>query len=254
MTDNKITVTAIKGLQLFKQNNPVAWNSMEVENAFLEGYKTALKDIESEKMRKAAMKSNKFNIQDFIDKYKTRGSYEFMSGVYYDSEAKKAVVTNGNYMLLQDCEIPENYADKIVNKDGLFIDGRFPNWRKVVPENKDIEKQLDGDSIKQAIIDFSSKYNLSLAACEKWCEKNTIGGPYEVIKDKLYLTPKMAKYIVKFVTTQKTLSFYAYKEDRLTFDGKLYQRKYECTWVIEGDNATMVFMPCKFPEAEEEIA
>lgn len=253
MTENKITEAAAKGLQLFKQDNAANWDGITAENAFIEGYMAALRSIESEKILKAAKKSNKFNIQDFIDKYKTCGSYEFMSGVYYDNEAKKAVVTNGCYMVLQNCDIPENYADKIVNKGGLFIDGRFPNWRKVMPENKDIEKQLDGDSIKQAIIDFSSKYNLSLAACEKWSAKNTIGGPYEVIKDKLYLTPKMAKYIVKFMTTQKTLSFYAYKEDRF-FDGKLYQRKYERTWVIEGDNATMVFMPCVFPEAEEEAA
>lgn len=207
---------------------------------FRAGYAAAVEAMEIEKKKKAEKKNKKFDIYDFVDlrKYKNNKSHHFLEGVYYDAENKKTVTTNGIYMVYSDSSIPEGYENKIVDKNGVFIDARFPNWSKVIPADSDIV-ETDAKKFAAAIHNTDVNMNMTIAAAFKNNSKNhyKIG---EFVFAAYYI-----KIIEKFISTQKDIKVYIRKEDRLSFDGTVYQPKNECAIKIIGDNATMVIMPCK---------
>ena len=121
---------------------------------FRAGYMAALEDQKIKKSRAADRKAKKFLIADFID---TRLGYgrEFLKGVYCDKDNKALVTTNGNFLVYTACDaIPARYENKIVDKDGVIIDGRFPNWQRVIPDERDIEVIPDNDKFISNVINL----------------------------------------------------------------------------------------------------
>lgn len=259
MTDKKLknygedmTEKANIAMSLLKQKGIVFPEDMEKElNCnwelyFRAGYAAAVEAMEIAKKKQQEKKSKKFDIYDFIDlrKYKDSHSHHFLESVYYDAENKKAVSTNGIYMVYCDADIPEGYENKIVDKNGVFIDARFPNWTKPIPEDSDIV-ETDAGKFADAIHNTDVNMNMSIAAAFKSDSHYKIG---EFVFAAYYI-----KIIEKFINTQKDIKVYIRKEDRLGFDGKVFQPKNECAVKIIGDNATMVIMPCKADAAKDAI-
>lgn len=205
---------------------------------FRAGYAAAIEAMEIEKKKKTEKKNKKFNIYDFIDlrKYKNLPSYHFMEGVFYDAENKKTVTTNGIYMIYNDCSIPAGYENKIVDKNGVFIDARFPNWTKPVPADKDLV-ETDSTAFIDAIHNTDIKMNMTEAAAYKSDVWYKIGD--------FCFAAYYIKFLEKFIRTQKDIKVFIHKEDRLTFEGMVYQSKTERTVKIVGDSAEMVIMPGK---------
>lgn len=250
MTDKKLknygedmTEKANIAMSLLKQKGIVFPEDMEKElNCnwelyFRAGYAAAVEAMEIEKKKKTEKKNKKFDIYDFIDlkKYKGLTSHHFLEGVFYDAENKKMVTTNGIYMVYCDSSIPAGYENKIVDKNGVFIDGRFPNWTKPIPADSDI---VETDSAKfiDAIYNTDIKMNMTDAAAFKSDAWYKIG---EFCFAAYYI-----KLIEKFIKTQKNIKVYIHKEDRV-LNGEVWQSKAEMTVKIIGDNATMVIMPGK---------
>ena len=206
---------------------------------FRAGFMAAIEADKINKARAADRKAKKFIISDFIDKYLNKYGYQrFMAGVYYDVTEKAAVVTNGNYLVFSHCDnIPVEYENKIIGIDGVEIDGRFPNWKKVVPDNKDVRKLNAAD--KKAFVDdiFNSDINLNmtLAKCNKYA------GPAIAIKNEVAFTPIMIKRLTMFLKTQKNVEVFFHKEGL-----KDYQAYNERPIIIKGDTATFIAMPCKW--------
>lgn len=206
---------------------------------FRAGYAAAVEAMEIAKKKQQEKKNKKFDIYDFIDlkKYKNNRSYHFMEGVFYDAENKKAVTTNGIYMVYSDAAIPAGYENKIVDKDGVFIDGRFPNYTKVIPEDKDIV-ETDAKKFAAAIHNTDVNMNMTIAAAFK----NNSNNHYKI--GEFIFAAYYIKIIEKFINTQKDIKVYVHKEDRV-LNGEVWQPKTERAIKIVGDNATMVIMPCK---------
>ena len=76
----------------------------------------------------------KFNIYDYISHDETK---YFMNGVFY--EDKGATATDGRELVhLTQQEYDPKFEGKIISKELLPIDGTFPNWRRVVPDNENL--------------------------------------------------------------------------------------------------------------------
>ena len=241
MTDKKlknygveVTEKANIAMSLLKQKGIVFPEDMEKElNVnwslyFRAGYAAALEDQKISKARAADRKNKKFLIADFIDKYIGYGK-DFLKGVYYDKENNALVTTNGNFLVYTACDnIPVEYENKIVNKDGVIIEARFPNWQKVIPDNKDIEIIPDNDKFISDVINTNINFNMTMAAANKDRRAYKIG--------EFVFGAKMIKFMDLFLKTQKNVIVKMYKEDG-------YRPKIENAVVLKGDSATMVVMP-----------
>ena len=214
---------------------------------FRAGFMAAIEADKINKARAADRKAKKSLIADFIDKYLNKYGYQhFMAGVYYDVAEKAAVVTNGNYLVFTHCDnIPVEYENKIIDIDGVEIEGRFPSWKKVIPDNKDVRKLNAAD--KKAFIDgiFNSDINLNMTLSK--CNKYT--GPAIAIKNEIAFTPIMIKRLTMFLKTQKDVEVFFHKEGL-----KDYQAYNERSIIIKGDTATFVAMPCKWTSEAIKVA
>ena len=108
-------------------------------------------------------KKGTFNIWDWTCDDDLR---PVMNGIFHDKENKMAVATNAHLLVADADYYDESRVDPVgfgmgkpkhdrpINKYGEFIDGRFPNWKAVVPPKdgyvkfKVDQKQLD-DYIKK---------------------------------------------------------------------------------------------------------
>lgn len=95
---------------------------------------------------------SKFNLYDFTSKDNIRPA---MTGVYHENGLK--IATDG-YIL---CVIKEQYAPelegKVIDKFGVEIECKFPNWKRVIPTYRDNELVINinefNDLYKQYKVD-----------------------------------------------------------------------------------------------------
>ena len=188
---------------------------------FRAGFMAAIEADKINKARAADRKAKKFVITDFID-IRLDYNRNFLKGIYYDKENKTMVTTNGCFMVYAVCDnIPAQYENQIVDKNGVIIEARFPKWQNVVPDNKDV-------------VNTNINFNMTMAAANKDRRAYKIG--------EFVFGAKMIKYMDLFLKTQKNVVVKGYKEDRTRYDGSV-QPRIERAVVLTGDTATMVVMP-----------
>ena len=122
----------------------------------------------------------------------------------------------------------------IVDKNGVIIEARFPNWQRVVPKERDIEVVPDNDKFISDVINTNINFNMTMAAA---CKD---GRAYKI--SEFVFGAKIIKYMDLFLKTQKNVIVKMYKEDRVQYDGSI-QPKTERAVVLKGDSASMVVMP-----------
>lgn len=203
---------------------------------FRAGFAAAMESIKIEQKKKASKKLKHFDITDFIDlrSYKNCPSRHFLESVYYDAENKKAVTTNGRFLVYQDCVIPEGYENKIVDNNGVFIEARFPNWKSVIPEDKDII-EVDSKQFVDNVLKTDVLMNKTIAAAFKSDNWYKIG-------DYIFSDINI-KYMAAFFNSQKDCRVFVYKKDKTTEQGTVYKYKNEMAIKIEGPDAVMIMMP-----------
>ena len=200
---------------------------------FRAGFMAAIEANKINKARAADRKAKKFVITDFID---TRLDYNrnFLKGIFYDKENKTMVTTNGCFMVYAACDnIPAQYENQIVDKNGVIIEARFPNWQRVVPDKKDIEVVPDNDKFISDVINTNINFNMTMAAANKDRRAYKIGD--------FVFGAKTIKFMDLFLKTQKNVIVKMYKED--ITGGDYCKPKTERAVVLKGDSATMVVMP-----------
>ena len=72
-------------------------------------------------------------VESFVSKNDS-GSRYFLKGVYHDPEGYK-VATDGHFLYAEKSDISEENSDKVIDKTGTELPGKYPNWRRVIPEN-----------------------------------------------------------------------------------------------------------------------
>lgn len=105
----------------------------------------------------------KFDLWEYVANDNLR---PVLNGIYHDPINKEAAATDAHVLVVDSALFDENLVDKEENKDdklfrckrpvdryGKFIDGRFPNYEKCIPEKtEEFEKfMLDMDEIASLI-------------------------------------------------------------------------------------------------------
>lgn len=73
-------------------------------------------------------------------KYVSKEKYRSIRGVFYDSETKQAIFSDGYILVASAKHYNEKFAGKIVGKNGEIINEYFPNWKQLRPS---IKKEID---------------------------------------------------------------------------------------------------------------
>lgn len=88
----------------------------------------------------------KLSVKDIPVKLGKGEAPNFRHGVYYDSDNKVAVATDGKHIFVNPLEYTDEYGKNvIVGKDGNVIKCRFPNYKSLLPMKDDMKrwKELD---------------------------------------------------------------------------------------------------------------
>ena len=116
-------------LQSIKTNTP---QGLELYNTLaglknLDALKSFLDEVEIKTTR-----PKKLDLYKYVGREKFR---PVLTGIFYDSNEKTAVATDGFILISSPDFYDENHAGQIVNKNGKIINETFPKWRLTIPTN-----------------------------------------------------------------------------------------------------------------------
>jgi hypothetical protein len=163
----------------------------------------------------------KFSWYDYVADDKLR---PVMNGVYYDQGYK--VVSDCRVLLAVKESYDESLEGKIEAKDGSFIEGRYPNWRAVIPNDIEgcrhfeINESLFYDKVK----DLRAEYKAATGKGCRWSKD------WFVKFDDLKLS---AEQFDKFIRAMK-------QYNRTTF----YNRNNRRCAFINDEDFKLLLMPC----------
>lgn len=114
----------------------------------------------------------KFSWYDYIANDKLR---PVMNGVYYDQGYK--VASDGHILLAVKEPYDKSLEGKIEAKDGSFTEGRYPNWRSVLPNDMEgcrqfeINESLFYDKVKDLRAEYKAENGKGCRWCNDWYVK-----------------------------------------------------------------------------------
>ena len=97
-----------------------------------------LNDLVAVLYQNTRKESDKFDYYKFCAKDQSR---PVLNGIFHDNG--NVVATNGHILLVVKEEYDPIYEGKSISKAGTVIEGRFPNWKAVIPKFENEGKTLD---------------------------------------------------------------------------------------------------------------
>lgn len=164
-------------------------------------------------------KVGKFSFFDFASKEK---NYEFMQGVYHDDGFK--VASDGRILIAIREEYNKDFEGKILAKDGSFIEGRYPKWRSVIPQEEGEFYEIDESKFTEQLAKIRAEYKMQYVKAKRWDSSWVvkIGGAYY-----------SAEYFAKVLTAMKYIGIT--KVQLVGNDAKILLHK--------SDDAILILMP-----------
>ena len=120
-------------------------------------------------------KVGKFSFYDFVSKEKCR---EVMQGVYHDDGFK--VASDGYTLIAIREEYDKDFEGKILAKDGSFTEGRYPKWRRVIPQEDGEVYEIDESKFTEQLAKIRAEYKMQYVKAKRWDSSWVvkIGGAY----------------------------------------------------------------------------
>lgn len=180
-------------------------------------------------------KGGKVKIYDWTDKEQYRPN---LMGVFHDSENKVAVATDTHALIVSKSDYVECEESHIVAKNGDEIQGKYPDYKRVMPDTDEcLLFDIDRDKIKRILTEYKAERKL-----DKSVEYNAInvGSP-----DKpFYLTPDNCKLLLQLPDgdffIQANSQYGDYNARPLSYESA-------------DDNYKAIFMPMHYPERNEDV-
>lgn len=180
-------------------------------------------------------KGGKVKIYDWTGKEQYRPN---LMGVFHDSENKVAVATDTHALIVSKSDYVECEESHIVAKNGDEIQGKYPDYKRVMPDTDEcLLFDIDRDKIKRILTEYKAERKL-----DKSVEYNAInvGSP-----DKpFYLTPENCKLLLQLPDgdffIQANSQYGDYNARPLSYESA-------------DDNYKAIFMPTHYPERNEDV-
>jgi hypothetical protein len=179
-TNQQMIMKSEKKLQqAIRQLDWVTTLSLESQRSCVSEVKRLLHEFMVDNER--TPKKGEFNIWDWVANDELR---PVMEGVFHDKENKVAVATNAHMLVVDAASYDESKTDSVgfdsgkqkfdrpINKYGEYIDGRFPNYQAVIPQ------QTDEWTLHHVNLQEFDEY---IKKCNAYCKMQGWGGKYKPI-------------------------------------------------------------------------
>lgn len=180
-------------------------------------------------------KGGKVKIYDWTGKEQYRPN---LMGVFHDSENKVAVATDTHALIVSKSDYVECEESHIVAKNGDEIQGKYPNYKSVMPDTDEcLLYDVDRDKIKRILTEYRAERKLDKSV--EYLAIN-VGSP-----DKpFYLTPDNCKLLLQLPDgdffIQANSQYGGYNARPLSYESA-------------DDNYKAIFMPMRYPERNEDV-
>lgn len=176
-------------------------------------------------------KGGKVKIYDWVSK---DGYRPQMCGVFHDAENKVAVATNTHALIVSKRDYVECEESHIVDKNGDEIQGRYPDYKRVMPDTDEcLLYDVDREKVKRILTEYRAERKLDKSV--EYLAIN-IGSP-----DKpLYLAPENCKPLLQLPDGDFFVSANDYNSRAIAYES-------------EDGNYRAIFMPKFYPEHNEDI-
>ncbi len=134
------------------------------------------------------LQSEKFNPYEYVSKNDWQSA---VTGVLYESG--QMVATDAHMIIAYKADYNPDLEGKIIDKNGAIIDARYPNWKVVIPDNKNLTF-VDFDYSKVFDLYKSFKVRKKIQKEKEYKELVTI----EDVYFDLALFYKLAKFCKHF--------------------------------------------------------
>lgn len=179
-----------------------------------------------------APKGGKVKIYDWVSKDDCRPQ---MCGVYHDAENKVAVASNTHALITSKRDYVECEESHIVAKHGDEIQGKYANYKSVMPDTDEcLLFDVDRDKIQRVLTEYRAERKL-----DKSVEYLAIN--VGATDKPLYLTPENCKLLLQLPDGD----FYVFAGDDYVSRPLSYESVDE--------NYKAVFMPMYYPERNEDV-
>lgn len=181
-------------------------------------------------------KGGKVKIYDWV--YKDDNLRPQMSGVYHDCEGKVAVATDTRALIVSKRDYIECEESHIVAKNGDEIRGKFPEYKRVMPDNDErLIFVVDREKVKQLLAQYKAERKLDKSVEYKAINVSTSEHPF-------YLHPDLCKLLLQLPEGD----FYAdYNSQYGSYNSR------PLSYESEDGNYEALFMPLYYPDHAEDV-
>lgn len=208
-------------VQFFAKMNENTEKELDFDS-FKKGWECCLDELEKQKALNKERKSGKLIIEDFINDSKSIQSA--LTGIYHDKG--KQICSDGYSLLVHNnAGYEAELEGKIISKEGVEIECRYPNYEKVIPDFGYMKETNDFTLDDLKIISSSCKLR----------NKDTLKNKHYVqIADVVKLSMLIVKTVEKFWYVYPEAKLYCHEDNRE-----------ENSWILKDEKTgdLLLFMP-----------
>lgn len=185
----------------------------------------------------ATAKVGKFNIFDYTDKDHDAQAYIVYKSIYHHEGQQ--IATDGRILMVTKSDYPSEIEGKLLLKNGETVEGKFPNWEKVVPmyplNNGYREITLKTEGFLPWLSQIRAEYKAKYVKGRTWSDY------WYVRVDGTYLR---AEYFSKLMAAASHLG-----TDKILVKENDTSRPV----IVQNENGSCLLMPCYKPDDDENL-
>lgn len=176
-------------------------------------------------------KGGKVKIYDWVSKEQYRPN---LMGVYHDAENKVAVATDTHAVIVSKRDYIECEESHIVDKNGDEIKGRYPDYKRVIPDTDEyLLYDVDREKVKRILTEYRAERKLDKSVEYLAINIGSTDKPF-------YLSPDNCKLLLQLPEGDFFVSANDYNSRAIAYESE------------DGDYKA-VFMPKYYPECNEDV-
>jgi hypothetical protein len=141
-------------------------------------------------------KNEKFDLSKFVKNPKDDTTNISVTGIYHENGFR--IATNGYILCVVDNDYPDEYEGKIISLNGEIIEGNFPKWQSILPNDEELKRTIFTKNVTDIIQRIREEQKVAKITNQDVFVKITRE------EETVYFDAKMFVLFLNFLKTFKT--------------------------------------------------